>query len=245
MMMVVNFCQDSSWSGAVYEAQSDAPLQVGHARCRRRGWWHVDDLRLGRRVWHGRVVLAVIVGLFCHRPYQRTLFSRFWRDVLGEELAFGVEFGGVCDGSVELVVAVCSQATPSSRPRLVLLAEVHRCAGCPFGRRLAPQCLVHGQAVEGAIEDGAGKSGARLRLDAALEAAHVAGLQVRSASWWDEAQQDMRESVLHGGQGGLAGVDAGHVPEKDPRLSFLARVQHVVQSGRELQDRRRRCPAVL
>ena len=31
------------------------------------------------------------------------------------------------------------------------------------------------------------------------------------------------ESGLHGGQGALAGVDAGHVPEKDPRLSFLAR----------------------
>ena len=46
------------------------------------------------------------------------------------------------------------------------------------------------------------------------------------------------------GQGGL-GVDAGHIREKDPRLSFLARVQHDVQSGRELQDRGRRCPAVL
>ena len=32
----------------------------------------------------------------------------------------------------------------------------------------------------------------------------------------DEAQYDVWESDLHGGQGGLAGVDAGHVPEKDP-----------------------------
>ena len=97
----------------------------------------------------------------------------------GEELAFGVELGGVSDGSFELVVAVCSQATPSCRPRQVLLAEVRDCARCPFGRRLAPPCLVHGQPVEGAIEDGAGKRGARLGLDAALEAAedgHVAGL---------------------------------------------------------------------
>ena len=107
--------------------------------------------------------------------------------------------------------------------------------------------LVYGQAFEGAVEDGAGKSGARLRLDAALEASedgHVAGLQVRCASWRDEAQHDVRESGLHGGQGGLAGVDAGHVPEKDPRLSF-ARVHHVVLCGRELQDRGRRGPAVL
>ena len=33
--------------------------------------------------------------------------------------------------------------------------------------------------------------------------------------------------------------------EKDPRLSFLARVQHVVQSGCELQHRSRRYQAVL
>ena len=48
-----------------------------------------------------------------------------------------------------------------------------------------------------------------------------------------------------GGQGGLAGVDAGHVPEKDPRLSFFAWVHHVVQTGRELQDCGRRGPAFL
>ena len=59
----------------------------------------------------------------------------------------------------------------------------------------------------------------------------------------DEAQHDVRESGLHGGQGGLAGVDAGYVPEDNPRLSLLARVHHVVQTGRELQDRGRRCPS--
>ena len=63
-----------------------------------------------------------------------------------------------------------------------------------------------------------------MSLDAALEIAddgHGVGLQVRSASWWDEAQHDVRESGLHGGQGGFTGVDAGHVPEKDPRLPFM------------------------
>ena len=40
-------------------------------------------------------------------------------------------------------------------------------------------------------------------------------------------------------------MDAGHVAEKDPRLSFLAWVQHVVQGGCERQDRGRRGPAVL
>ena len=51
--------------------------------------------------------------------------------------------------------------------------------------------------------------------------------------------------LLHGGHRALAGVDAGRVPEKDPRLSFFARVQHVVQCGRELQECRRGGPAVL
>ena len=40
-------------------------------------------------------------------------------------------------------------------------------------------------------------------------------------------------------------MDAGHVPEEDPRLSLLARVHHVVQGGRELQERRRVGPAIL
>ena len=127
-------------------------------------------------------------------------------------------------------------------------AEVLDCASRPVGRRLAPPCFVHGRAFERAVDDGAGTSGARLRPDAALEASedgHVAGLQVGRALWREEAQYDVRELLLHGGQGGLAGVDAGHVPEKNPRLSFLAWVHHVVQCGRELQERRRRCTAVL
>ena len=55
----------------------------------------------------------------------------------------------------------------------------------------------------------------------------------------------MRESCFHAGQGGPAGVDVSHVPEEDPRLSFSARVQHVVQCDCELQQRRRVGPAVL
>ena len=68
-------------------------------------------------------------------------------------------------------------------------ALLRGCTRCPFGRRLAPPCFVHGQAFEGAVDDGAGKRGACLSLDAALEAAedgHVAGLQVRRAVRRDE-----------------------------------------------------------
>ena len=46
-------------------------------------------------------------------------------------------------------------------------------------------------------------------------------MQIRRASWREAAQYDVRESGLHGGQGGLPGVDAGHVPEKDPRFPSL------------------------
>ena len=149
----------------------------------------------------------------------------------------------------EIVVAVGTHATPTSFPRLDLLAQVRDCASRPFGRRLAPPCFVHGQVFEGVIDDGAGQCRCRMRLDAVLEAAedgHVAGLHVRRASWRDEAQHDVRECGPHGGQSGFAGVDAGHVPEKDPRLSFFAWCHHhVVQSGRGVQHRGRRGRAVL
>ena len=140
--------------------------------------------------------------------------------------------------SLAFSTASRKSSSPSARKRRQpvahtwFLSQRSVTAICPFGRRLAPPCLVQCQAVEGAVEDGAGKSGARLRLDAALEAAedgHVAGLQVRRASWREECEHDVSESGSHGCQGGLAGVDAGRVPEKDPRLSLPPRVHHVVQ----------------
>ena len=115
----------------------------------------------------------------CHGPVHWVFGSGLRLDVLGEELIMGVERRGLCDGFFEVGIAVGTQATPPSCPSLALVQEVSDCARCPLGRRLAPPCFVHGQAVEGAIEDGAGKRGTRLRLDEALEAAedgHVAGL---------------------------------------------------------------------
>ena len=166
--------------------------------------------------------------------------------MLGEELVVGVERHGLRHSIAETVVAVCAQATPSRAPDLVLAQEVCDCARCPLGRRLAPPCFVRGQAFEGVVKDGAAKRGARLPLDAALEAAedgHVAGLKVRRALWLEDAQHDVRESGPYGGHGGLAGVNVGHVPEEDPRLSLPAWIEHVIQGGRELQDRGGRGPA--
>ena len=81
----------------------------------------------------------------------------------------------------------CGRASDANQSSTTgfFVAEVRDCGSCPFGRRLAPPCSVHDDVAERAVEDGAGKSGARLRQDAALEAAedgHVAGLQVRRAA---------------------------------------------------------------
>ena len=80
-----------------------------------------------------------------------------------------------------------------------------------------------------------------LRLLKLRKTGHVAELQSAVRRGCSTVR---RELLLHGGHRALAGVDAGRVPEKDPRLPFLDRVQHVVQNGRELQDRGRGGPAV-
>ena len=100
-------------------------------------------------------------------------------------------------------------------------------------------CRRHALFITMASEDGAGKSGARLRL-----------LWMQLLKLWKTAtSQGCKYDVLCGRREGTSpswrpgcptGVDAGHAPENDPRLSFLTRVRHVVLSGRELQDRGRR-----
>ena len=62
--------------------------------------------------------------------------------------------------------------------------------------------------------------------------------------WKTATSHGCKDEAQHDGKEHLVGVDAGHVPEKDPRLSFPAWVQHIVQ-GHELQERRRGGPAVL
>ena len=139
---------------------------------------------------------------------------------------------------------------PSSCPRLVLVAEVRDCANCPAHSaedwRRHALFMAKQSKVPSRTERGQRRG--RLRLDAALEAAadgRVAGLQVGRAVRRDEAQHDVRERRPPGGHVGRTGVDAGHVREKDPRLSFLVWVRHVVQSGRQLQDRGRRLGILL
>ena len=169
-------------SSAAYQTQCDEPLQVGHRRCGCWSWRQVDQLKFGGIGMQWSAVF-VIVRLFCRGPYRRTLLSQLWRDVLGEEFIAGMECRGLRHGITEIVVAVGMQPTPLSRPSLVLVAEVRDCTCRSFRRRLAPPCLVHVQTFERAVEDGAGKIGARMRLDAALEAAedgHVAGLPSRT-----------------------------------------------------------------
>ena len=109
----------------------------------------------------------------------------------------------------------------SSTNQSSTVAEVRDCSSSPFGRRLSSLCPIHHDVVERAVDVGAGRSGARVRVDAALEAAedgNVAGLQIRSAVRGDEAQH-ARQRRPHVGHGGLADRDAGHVPEKEPPFS--------------------------
>ena len=149
-------------------------------------------------------------------PPQQALARRAWRS---SSRAWSAG-GGLFDGLAEIVVAACAHLTPTGTPDLVFVAQVLDCASCRFRRRLSSR--------------GAGKSGARLRLAAALEAAedgHVAGRQGRRAVRLDEAQNDMRGTSPAWRPWWPIAWIADHVPEKDPRLSFLARVHHVVQGG--------------
>ena len=82
----------------------------------------------------------------------------------------------------------------------------------------------------------------------ALEAAedgHVEGLQVRRASWREEAQYDVNFSFMAVIVASLAWMLAVS-QRRIHACSSLLRIQHVVQCGYELQDRGRRDgPAVL
>ena len=135
---------------------------------------------LARQAWARR-----LRRLFRHGPFHG-LFGSALLGLFHEQVASGVQLVGLFNGLAEIVVAACTKLTPSGAPDPVFVAQVRE--------RLAPPCFVHDHVVERAVEDGAGKSGARLRLDAALEAAedgHVAWLQVGRASWRGQAQYDV------------------------------------------------------
>ena len=104
---------------AVQRRTPEAVRCTAHNRwCGCWSWRLVDQLGfvgIGTR-WSA---VSVIVCLFCHGPYRRTLLSQLWRDVLGEEFTGCMECRGLRHDLAEVVVAVGTQATPTSRPRLV------------------------------------------------------------------------------------------------------------------------------
>ena len=151
------FLQDSSWTRAIHEPQSDAAFQVRHARCGCRSGWHVNQLRLRRRVWHGRVVLAFVVGLFCHRPHRRTLLSWVWCDVPGEEIIAGMERRGLFDCIPESSVVVGTQLAPSRAPDLALGQDVRDCAHVPLPLS-ATTAATSSSAIVGKCEQGGKQS---------------------------------------------------------------------------------------
>ena len=67
-------------------------------------------------------------------PFRRTPIRRLRLDVLGDEFIAGMEYRGLCDSLVEIVVAVGTHAATASAPDLVLVAEVCDCARRPFTR---------------------------------------------------------------------------------------------------------------
>ena len=100
------------------------------------------------------------------------------------------------------------------------------------------------------IRSGMGASSSSSDASSMAQSTGSSGAVAKSSSreWSDAALRGGRKhstTLLHDGHRALAGVDAGRVPEKDPRLQFFAQVQHVVQCGCELQDRGRGGPAVL
>ena len=171
-------------SNAVHQAQCDAAVQVRHRTCRRRSRWHVNQLRLRRLVWQ-----------WARRP--RRLTPPPWPSP---------------QGLLERAPAQCAwrrdrrgNGVPRPLRRLLLkwaLLWARKRRHPVVHALFSSQRSVAARDAHSAEDwrrhalfmawpskvpsDGAGKSGARLRLDAALEPAedgHVAGLQVRRASW--------------------------------------------------------------
>ena len=202
--------------------------------------------RVARLAWARR--LRRLTPLPC--PLNRVFGSGLRLDVLGEELTVGVECRGLRHGIAEFDATACAQSTPTGAPRLVSAAKGPRLRATPIRAMTVGR---HALSVTTSSNEPSMTDRARVALPCVLmqllklrNTATSQGCKYDVLRGGMEAQHDVcGKSGPHGGQGAVAGVDVGHVPEKDPRLSFAARVQHVVQCGREVQDRGRRGPAVL
>ena len=88
----------------------------------------------------------------------------------------------------------------------------------------------------------------RSKLDIGRADARAGGMSIRSGMGASSSSSDasaIAQSTWSSGAGS-GSMCLEKSPEKDPRFSFFARVQHVVQCGSEPQDRGRRDgPAVL
>ena len=163
----------------------------------------------------------------------------------------GVECSGLRHGIAELGVAACAQWTPPSCPSLVLVAEVRDCASCPIGRRLAPPR--HALFTAKPSKESSRTERARV----ALACVWMQLLKLRKTATSQGCKYDvLRGGMKHSTTCGKAAFMAARVASLAWMLamsqrrihacpSLLGRVQNVVESGWELQDRGRRCSAVL
>ena len=157
------------------------------------------SIRLMRHVWHGRVVLVVCD--LCNDSVHcglRAPYTRFDSMSKTARLRRGVRWhvrGAASNSS--LLACIVNPRSGSSRRGLWLREMPIRPKTGAAMSFSWPSRLKEPSRTERA------SVALSCALDAALEAAedgHVAGLQVRRASWLDEAQHDVRESGLHGGQ---------------------------------------------
>ena len=177
---------------------------------------------------------------------RRAIWPMGSGDVPGEEIVAEVQCRGFRHSLAELAVTVCAQATPTSRPHLVFVAEVRDCASCPFCLRLAAAMPC---SMSSRRRCHRGQSGQEWRSPAPWMqllklTATSQGCRYDVLRGGRKHSTKCGRAVLHGCQRGLVRLLA-MFQRRDPTLSLLAWIEHVVQCGRELQDRGRRCPAVL
>ena len=176
---------------AVKRRSSDAaPLHGGHRRCRRRSWRHVNQPRLKRCVWHGRVVF--VVRLFRHGPSPQGPRERAWVRTVSR-----TSYVGLCRRPrgnrrrcLRASDANQSSTACSSSQRSVTARDAHSAEAC---RRQA-LFMAKPSNEPSRTERASVVLGLRAwtQLLKAVQDGHVAGLQVRRASWREEAQHDVR-----------------------------------------------------
>ena len=191
-------------SSLVHQAQRGAPFQDGHRRRGCRSRRHVDQLSSA----------SACGGV----PSSSSSESSAMVHTGGPSSAGS---GSICFANKSPVACSSLAFSTASWNSSSLWARKRRqpVVHAWLSSQKSVSCLVHDHVVERAVDDGAGKRGARLRLDAAL--GHVAGLPKRSAVRRDE--HDVKELRRHGDHGGLLAMTQRRIHDCPSLLGFMPR----------------------